>query len=97
MSTWFTFIARVAQVEPVPTSGYQNALCQFLEGSCRTDEKWTDLDDGEWRSVNVSFYGDLMVNDHSYIIFGTAHLCSYHEATEPKVCPCRLNYRTLML
>jgi hypothetical protein len=97
MSTWFTLIARVAQVEPVPTSGYQNALCQFLEGSRRTDEEWTDPDDGEWRSVNVSFYGDLMVNDRSYIIFGTARLCSYHEAIEPKVCPCRLNYGTLML
>lgn len=67
MSTWFTVVVRVLQVEAIVDSPYTNARCEFEEGDCGTGA-------GEWRSLSIAFYGDLLQNGRNYIVFGNARL-----------------------
>ena len=78
MSTWFSVVAHVAQIDGIADSAYRNALCQFEEGPRNALE-------GDWRSFYVAFYGDLLENGKCYIIWGNAHLPGNNEAEAPMV------------
>jgi hypothetical protein len=78
MATWFVVVGRILQVEGIPDSAYKNALCEFEEGE-------RDLRDGEVRTFYIAFYGDLLQNGQSYIIFGNARLPANSECKAPKV------------
>jgi hypothetical protein len=77
MSTWFTVLARVAEVDGIPDSAYRNALCEFKEGA-------HDATGGDWRSFYVAFYGDLLDAGKTYMIRGQARLSGNDEAEAPK-------------
>jgi hypothetical protein len=78
MSTWFTVVARVAQINGIVDSAYSNALCEFEEGLLYSDE-------GEWRTFNIAFYGDMLEIGKAYIIFGNARLPGNTETDAPMV------------
>lgn len=78
MATWFVVVGRILQVEGIPDSVYKNALCEFEEGE-------RDSRDGEIRTFYIAFYGDLLQNGRSYIIFGNARLPANSECKAPKV------------
>jgi len=77
MSTWFTILAKVAEVDRIPDSAYRNALCEFEEGG-------NDATTGDWRSFHIAFYGDLLVAGRAYMIRGQARLPGNDEAEAPK-------------
>ncbi|KID81268.1 hypothetical protein MGU_11350 [Metarhizium guizhouense ARSEF 977] len=77
MSTWFTIIARVTEVDRIPDSAYRNALCEFQEGS-------NDATTGDWRSFYIAFYGDLLESGRAYMIRGQARLPGNDQAEAPK-------------
>ncbi|KAF5127311.1 hypothetical protein E5D57_008241 [Metarhizium anisopliae] len=77
MSTWFTVLARVAEVGRIQDSPYRNALCEFEEGS-------SDVTTGDWRSFHIAFYGDLLDTGRAYMIRGQARLPGNDEAEAPK-------------
>jgi len=78
MSTWFTIIARVAQIDGIVDSVYSNALCEFEEGPLYSDE-------GEWRTFYIAFYGEMLEIGKAYIIFGNARLPGNTETDSPVV------------
>jgi len=77
MSTWFTILARVAEVDRILDSAYRNALCEFEEGS-------NDATAGDWRSFYIAFYGDLLEVGRAYMIRGQARLPGNDQAEAPK-------------
>ncbi|KHO10727.1 hypothetical protein MAA_11685 [Metarhizium robertsii ARSEF 23] len=77
MSTWFTILARVAEVDRISNSAYRNALCEFEEGD-------NDATAGDWRSFYIAFYGDLLEAGRAYMIRGQARLPGNDEAEAPK-------------
>jgi hypothetical protein len=78
MSTWFTVLARVAEVDGILNSAYRNALCEFEEGAHNATA-------GDWRSFYIAFYGDLLDAGKTYMIRGQARLPGNDEAEAPKV------------
>jgi hypothetical protein len=76
MSTWFTVIGRVAQIEGIPNSSYKNALVEFEEG---------DSELSTCRCFYVAFWGDILSSGRNYVIFGTGRLTGNTDCSQPKV------------
>ncbi len=91
MATWFSVVARIASTEGIADSIYQNALCEFPEGTRNTEPESED----SWRAVFISFYGDLLQAGKNYIIFGSARLPANTDTDMPLVSNALLKLRAL--
>ena len=76
MSTWFTVIGRIAQIEGMSNTSYKNALVEFEEG---------DSDYSTCRCFYVAFWGDILQSGRNYVIFGTGRLTGNEDCSQPKV------------
>lgn len=75
MSTWFTVIGRIAQIEGMSNTSYKNALVEFEEG---------DSDYSTCRCFYVAFWGDILQSGRNYVIFGTGRLTGNEDCSQPK-------------
>jgi hypothetical protein len=78
MSTWFTAVGRIVQIETIPDTGYRNALVELEEGP-HSEEASSS------RTFYVSFWGNLLESGRTYVLMGTGRLCSNEESVQPKV------------
>ena len=76
MSTWFTMVGRIAQIEGISNSSYKNALVEFDEG---------DSNSSTCRCFYVAFWGDILESGRNYVIFGTGRLTGNEDCSQPKV------------